>query len=275
MAAKILSQERLRKLFRQYGYLLLFLFVQFLPPFASRGYLIRDWGLVNGFIITHPIKGLTASLYPVFQLLPLFFLAAIPLAGNRIRRWFSAYVAITYILFAGLQNVSISEDYGLAFCTPNIMIFLALAGLWIWECFTPRNDFSALNGPVWKYWAVLFALFALWEPINHSTLLPDFNPLYLFTSGAGLSFCMATPLYLALLSLYYPAVNKPLFVSTGFVGLMMASGNMLLEFILHPAWWWLGVLHLPLLIISLYCLALIFIESNHQINTNPLPPTIR
>lgn len=51
-----------------------------------------------------------------------------------------------------------------------------------------------------------------------------------------------------------------MFVATGFVGVMLGLGNLVLEFIIYPNWWWIGILHIPLFVISLYCLALAFNE---------------
>ena len=64
---------------------------------------------------------------------------------------------------------------------------------------------------------------------------------------------MTTPLYLAILIAYYPRVNKAVFLVTGSIGVMLGIGNLVLEWFMYPALWWIGVLHLPLLTVSLYC----------------------
>lgn len=241
---------------KQWWFLLLILLLQLIPPYTSQGYPLHEWGNVNVYILTHPIKGDFGPLYPLFQIIPLALLVALFFAGKRVTRVFSAWVALSYFIVAFLQSVSISDRYGFAVCTSNVLTFLVLAGLWTWEAASPKNQFDAPGGPMWRYWPIILALIAFWSPVNPITLTPDFNPTYLLTSGAGLSFCLSTPLYLAILTLYFPHVNKPVFVATGFVGVMMGLGNMLLEFVIYPAWWWIGVLHLPLLVISLYSVML-------------------
>lgn len=265
MTRKLLIWESVKAVGRQWWFLPLVVLPLLIPPYAAQGYELRDWGTVNAYILTHPVKGYVADLYPLFQIVPLVLLVAISFAGERITRAFSAYVALSYIFIALLQNVSISEKYGLAVCTANVTLFLILASLWFWETVHPKNNFE----PRQKFvtWAILLALVAFWEPINPLTLLPDFNPVYILTSGAGLSFCMVTPLYLAMLAGYFPHVNKPVFLATAFVGVMMSLGNVVLDFIIYPTYWWVGVLHLPLFIISSYSIWLSFNEIAGQVRT--------
>jgi len=88
-------------------------------------------------------------------------------------------------------------------------------------------------------------------------MMPDFNPLYLLTSGAGLTFCMMTPVYLAVLTLHYPKVNMATMRVTNLVGIIITVYNVVLNFFMEPAiLWWNGVLHIPLLCISGYGLCL-------------------
>jgi hypothetical protein len=174
-------------------------------------------------------------------------------------------VTLSYVFSTFLQNVSISDKYGVAICLANIALFLALSSLWIWETVHPQNKFAPLKRPM--IWPILLALVAFWEPINPLTLRPDFNPVYILTSGAGLSFCMATPLYLAILARYFPQVNKPAFLATAFTGVMLSLGNVGLDFVIYPIYWWVGVLHIPLFVISAYSLWLSFNEIVGQVRT--------
>jgi len=185
--------------------------------------------------------------------------------GKKAARIFGAYVGLSYTFIALLQNISISDLYGFAVCSANVITFLTLAGLWFWEAVSPKNKFETRKVSIWKYWPILLALLSLWEPVNPNTLKPDFNPVYLFTSGAGLSFCMVTPLYLAVLVLYFSAVNQPVMVATGLTGVMMSLGNMTLEFVFYPDYWWIGVLHIPLFILSTYSVVLVFNEMSGQV----------
>ena len=62
------------------------------------------------------------------------------------------------------------------------------------------------------------------------------------------------PVYLVILLLYYPRVNPVTLRVTGLVGFII--GLLSLQFIFSAKTAWMGVLHLPLLVISLYTLVL-------------------
>ncbi len=62
-----------------------------------------------------------------------------------------------------------------------------------------------------------------------------------------------TPGYVGLLTLYYPKVNMVTLRMTSLVGLSIGRANMFTNFGMRPSVnWWNGVLHIPLLVISLY-----------------------
>ena len=68
---------------------------------------------------------------------------------------------------------------------------------------------------------------------------------------------MMTPVYLAILTLYYPKVNLLTLRITSLVGLIIGFYNMQVNFVFVPELlWWSGVLHLPLVALSIYGLVL-------------------
>jgi hypothetical protein len=80
---------------------------------------------------------------------------------------------------------------------------------------------------------------------------PDFDPLLLLTSPEyGLTFCFTTPVFLLGLVFFYPHVNQFAYRATAFCGLLYGLFNLSQWF--SPDTRWMGFLHLPLLIISLY-----------------------
>lgn len=55
---------------------------------------------------------------------------------------------------------------------------------------------------------------------------------------------------------YYPKVNKALLRITSFIGLLFGLLNMVTWFALNTKFWWMGLVHLPLLLISAVSLIL-------------------
>ena len=109
---------------------------------------------------------------------------------------------------------------------------------------------------MFKYWFVPESFLAFWFPLNEETMSPYFNPLVLLTNEAGLTACMMIPVYLAVLTLFHPQVNFATMRVTAFAGLITALFNLLQWFVFNPQFWWMGVLHLPLLAISIYAFVL-------------------
>jgi hypothetical protein len=237
--------------------LLLPLFLFCIPPYTSSGYAPLTVSHVNAYILTHTIKSSFHTLFPVFKVAPLLLVLSIFLFGNKLAKLFSWYVAISYVLIAFLQSISISEVYGLGICTAHLALSLFVALLWVEEALYPRTDLTIKRHPLSRYLIFVPALVAFWEPANPLTGLPDFNLTYLLTSGAGLAFCMITPLYLAILVAQYPNVNQKILSATSVIGILYGSGNIgLATFLKLSNYWWINVLHLPLLIISSYGLTL-------------------
>jgi len=88
------------------------------------------------------------------------------------------------------------------------------------------------KAPAWKYWVFPLAFLAFWFPhsITDGSVVPDFNPTSILTSEAGLTFCMMTPVYLAILTLYYPRINMTTLRITSLVGVIIGFYNVLANF---------------------------------------------
>ena len=82
--------------------------------------------------------------------------------------------------------------------------------------------------------------------------MPDFNLSYLLYSDSALAFCMITPIYLAVISLFYPKINRPTIRVNSFIGIIFGLINIMNVFISLLNYWWITILHIPLLSISVY-----------------------
>ena len=100
-----------------------------------------------------------------------------------------------------------------------------------------------------------FALLVFWSPIafEGTRVVPNFDPLLLLTSpDYGLAYCFLTPVFLFLLILAWPQVDKFAFRVTAFNGLLYGLFN--LAHWAVPERMWLGVMHLPLLVMPIAAL---------------------
>jgi len=246
-------QTKLELITRKWWIFLIFILIQFIPPYASKGFEISEIGVVTGEVLSHSLVYNFPTFYSIFKILPLILVICIIFLRNRVTRIFNLYVGITYLLFAFLQSIAFTEKYGLAVITINMVMFPLVAFFWFWEALVQKNDFTSPTKLSKKYWVIPLAFLAFWYPINPDTMRPDFNILYLLTNEAGLTFCMMTPIYISLLILYYPRINIATLRVTSLVGTMIGFYNILTNFIMFPSLlWWNGILHLPLISISVY-----------------------
>ncbi|MHC4460730.1 MAG: hypothetical protein ACYS6W_01725 [Planctomycetota bacterium] len=204
-------QGKLEQITRKWWFFGLFVLIQFFPPYASKGYNIEDWGKVIQHALGNAIVGQHPEIYPVFQVIAILALIGILVFRNKFARIFGIYVAISYVLFTIGQSVAITDKYGVSICTINFVMFLIVAGFWAWEAVVLKNDYTFRKLPIWRYWVVPLAVLAFWYPSSRGR--PDFNPVHLITRGSGLAFCLMTPVYLSLLSLYWPRVNNASYAS--------------------------------------------------------------
>jgi hypothetical protein len=251
-------EDRLEKVTRKWWLVLLFVLLAFIiPPYASKGYSFPEKCEEVG------LQGLANPICPldeyrvVFKVVPLVLLVSLVLLPAKVGPIFNIYVALTYIFFALYHGIGKTETYGVIINPGNLTMFLTVSAVWFWEVLVRRNDFSNRKQPLWKYWIAPLVLLAFWFPVSKETGMPDFNPVYLFANKAGLAFCPMTPLYVGVLTIYYPTVNQITLRVSSIVGLGGALVNLYLQFVRYPGlMWWIGVLHLPLLIICSYGLVI-------------------
>ena len=253
-------QDTLEKITRKKWFLIFFILAGLiLPPITTKGYDPSKTGQVIMYLLQNSLLVYCSPLYPIFKVIPMLLVLGLILWGNKISRIFSLYVGITYILFAVLQGIAITNKYGIGVITGNFVLMILVAIFWFWEAHINKNDFTPRKIPLIRYWVVPLAILAFWYPISPTSLGPDFNIVYLFTNAAGLAFCTMTPVYLAILTIYYPKVNMATLRVTSLLGLIIGFWNMIANFVTYfDILWWNGVLHIPLVLISAYAFILSF-----------------
>jgi hypothetical protein len=206
--------------------------------------------LLDPLIYTFP------TLMSMAKAIPVILILATVILGNRVRRLFNGYVAVLYVALACFQTTAFTDEYGFVLLSDDFAMVLAVALMWVWEVLAEKNDFEPHKWPRWKWWVAPLAFLALLGPVDTSTMAPNFGLLRLLTSESGLTYCMMTPVILAVLTLYHPTVNRAVLRITGFVGIVFGAIKTLTWFVLQLSAWWMGVLHIPLLAISIYAFVL-------------------
>jgi hypothetical protein len=234
--------------------LIVLLICSFLPVYATSPFSQQDSSLVIKEVL---MKTSVAYLWlsPIVHVITIVLLVALYLYGSRVGRIVDAFFAILFLFIAFSNHIAVTDTYGLAIVTGNLIPILIVGLFWAWEVYKPQNNYVFERLPTWRYWVLPFAFLAFWSPIN-AQLNPDFNPLLLLTSSFGVMYCPTTPVIIALVTLIYPKVNTYVLRTTSFVGLIIGLFNAMSYFIMPGYTLWNLILHTPLIFISLYGLLL-------------------
>ena len=229
-------------------FFLLFISQFLLIPYASKNFQMENINSIIYTTLANSIQ-LKISVYNIyFQISSLLILVLLFVLRNKMKLVFNIYVAASYILFAFIQNIAVTEKFGLSIVTVNVIMFLFVAFVWLSEIFQSKNDYSFSNFK-WKYsWMILLSFIAYLCPLSTDGF--NFNPLHFFYKSSATAFCLTTPLFLTIITLNIPRINIVTYRITALIGFIIGLYNMLS--FLNPYTINIGILHIPLLIISLY-----------------------
>lgn len=247
---KYVDMKKLEIFTRKWQFFALLLLAQcLLVPFASRNF---SWQDISAIVYTTLGRSFQMSFGHwniLFQALSLLFILLLLLFRNRFARVFHIYVSVSYLSFTFLQNLAVTEQYGFSMVTVNVVMFLLVSFVWIGECFRSTCRYSFVNLR-WRYgWMIVLSVFAYLLPFTWDGTL-DWNPVHFFYKNSSTSFCLMTPLFLTLMTLNLPQVSIVTYRITALIGVVMGVYNM--GSFLNPHTVFLGILHIPLLSISLY-----------------------
>lgn len=247
---------RLERLTSRWWFFLVIILISFMPLYSQQPYDPRNTSLVINAVLSQPQIYTLPAVFPIFKIIPLGLTIWLLVQPQKAQRWFALYAGLNLLGIALFQNSAITTTYGLVIITGNVILFGVIGILWLVEAFKPCSDFSARPLPR-RAWIILpLMLVAFWMPIQANSMLLNPDPKLFFINEAGLTGCMMLPVYTGLLVIFYPNVNRLLLRLSGFIGLLIALFNLLTHFIMIPANFWMGVLHLPLFFISLVAFVL-------------------
>jgi hypothetical protein len=239
--------------------ILLLLF--FIPTYASRNYDPRQSLDLISQVLSYPLIFTFPVLMPITKIATVVVIIGVMVYGSKMSQVFNLYVAVMYLVIALFQTTAITETYGLVVISGNMTLVFLVALVWGWELVAKKNDFETQKRPLWRWWVAPVAIVSYLSPVDTTTMTPDFSPVRLLTNDAGLTFCMMTPVVLAVLTLFYPKINPTVMRISSFVGMLIGGVNMIVWFVMETWGWWMGVLHIPLVVLSIYAFVL-----SHQID---------
>lgn len=230
---------------------LLILLALAIPPFVAGGLDPRDTSEVVPAVLAHPVLNDLAVLVVLAKYALLAVAVACLVRPALLGPLGWGYYAATLLLLAFGQNMAVTERFGFVWLVGNTVIQLvAFAAVDVRGRRTRATAAQLRRGRSWVLapaaLAWLFPFIVRGEDVRPGV------PATALVNEAGLTYCMVTPVVLALMILYADGVHPPTLSVTAWVGLLFGVLNAVTWFVLAPASWWMGVLHLPLLVLSGY-----------------------
>lgn len=239
---------------------IIILLSMFLPIITETEYNPQNTNILIGEILQHPyINNIGVGLIIAKVFLAIIFILPFIIKENsqKIILWY--YIIILFI--TGLfQNMSKTE-YGFSFIIGNMLAQSIVAIFCACDLFKNKSKISKENLNKRALWIIPLMLLALFMPyiVKDNAVTPSINSIV--NNEAGVTYCMITPIMIGICILFKKEIFKPTLHIISFVGFIFGVFNMMTWFGINPQNWWMGILHLPLFIISIYGL----IISNNKI----------
>ncbi|OYO24631.1 hypothetical protein CGZ93_02715 [Enemella dayhoffiae] len=172
-------------------------------------------------------------------------------SGSVRARTVLGYYAVALVVVAIGQNWGTQTAWGSVFLLGNALIQLVVVGFLVRDVVAGLSRFDSPRRD--RMWLLVPMLFAwLWPyTVRDGAAVAAFNEQVL-VNGAGVAYCLTTPVVLGLMLIFADSVHRPTLAVAGWAGSIFGVLNMMTWFLLNPASWWMGVCHVPLLVISVW-----------------------
>ena len=205
-------------------------------------------------VLSNPLAVQMSALLPLAKvLLTLGMLSPLLLRGDHIRKALYTYYAVILVVVSFLQNMAHTVDYGFVWVVGNTAIQLLVAAGFAHALIREHDGWAPELHPE-RLWLVAPMALALVEPY---TATPNGTLVFAFDAGilvndTGVTYCMITPVVLGTMLIWgmEAGAGSSAVSFASYVGLLFGILNLLTWFVFMPASWWMGVLHLPLVIVS-------------------------
>ncbi len=228
----------------------------FLPSYSTVPFRPEQTPAVVGEVLQNPYIYQYPAVYGSLKILLLFVLILLSVTRGKMVKTFSFYVAVLFLVSALFQNSANTNNYGFVLLIGNSIFMLIITVLWAWQGVTNQDNHLRLKVKYHRYWLVALSLLAFWFPVDSTGSAFNFAPSGLLFNVAMVTGCMIIPVALVVAVLLCHRINLLTVRITAFVGVIFGITNMIVWFILNPGMWVMGVLHLPLMLVSTYVLVL-------------------
>jgi len=237
----------------------------FVPAYAQVAYSPPEIPDIIAAVLSDPFVVQVAWLLPVFKL-ALLAAVLLPAIGpvKLMGRVTIGYYAFILLVVGIFQNMAHTADYGFVFLIGNTLVQFIVLAVCAHDFAKGKTIIDRKNINANRIWIIPLMLLAFFMPYSADCLCNVYPAITLqvFYNEAGVTYCMITPVVIGMMLLYSDSVDKGTLSVISYAGFIFGVMNMITWFGINRDSWWMGVLHLPLLIISAYGLLVAYREKN-------------
>lgn len=226
----------------------------FIPPFSQITYDPANTPDVIAAVMAKPLITSVEWVMPLAKIL-LFVVIVLSVINKKFaHRILLGYYGLSLLIIGILQNISITEEFGYVWLTGNTLVQLMVFVFCLMDVLRNKTIIAKehfVKSRIWMVFPMLLAFLMPYSVDMSGIAHPSFT-LSIFLNESGVTYCMITPVIIGTLLLFFKGVYKPTLSIVSYVGFIFGLLNMTTWFGLQTDNWWMGVLHLPLVILSFY-----------------------
>lgn len=253
------SEKKSRKPFiHRLAFKMMLLLLFFTPAYTQIPYDPMYTPEVIASVLSQPLIGHIAFLLPLAKVFLFIMVMAVLINPNRYSRLFFGYYTLLLIVVSIFQNMAVTQAYGFVWLIGNSLVIFIVAGFCLFDFLKGKTIFSRKNFEMKRLWVIIPMLLAFLMPysINAQGAIEPGLGWMVFMNEAGVTYCMITPVMIGVMILFVKDTYELTLFIVSFIGFVFGLMNMLTWFIFQAESWWMGVLHLPLVLLSSYALYL-------------------
>ena len=232
-----------------YPFVFILLSFIFMKPVCDSDIEYPDLPSVIYKVLSQTYYFMYPQLFPYIKLVWVVCLIAAFCGWNSL---FCLFGFVSMMLLGIFQSMGDIEEWDYVWLVSNTVAMVYVAGYFIYELIVRENQFKSEYLHKNRLWLLLFFPILIWYPVvcDNMQCKWDFSLYTLIHSEGGAAFCYVSPTLLSILLLYYPHVNRRLVgILTLVCSIFGVSAIVLfMSYNQIP----LVILHIPLLVVSLY-----------------------
>ncbi len=238
--------------------------IMFLPLITQSPYQPADTTDITAQVLSHPLITQMKVLLPIAKALLLAAVMIPFITKAQSQKVLLSYYGIILLIVGLFQNMANTNEYGYVWLTGNALVQFIVAIYCFYDLVKSKTIIKKAYLHKKRLWVIIPMALAFFMPysINANNIIaPSFTPS-IFYNEAGVTYCMITPVVIGIMIMFSKGIYKPLLSVISYVGFLFGLLNMITWFVMQSQNLWMGVLHLPLLILSLYGLVTAYRESS-------------